>query len=324
MDKKRLAGFWPVCIVSAREDANVAIYYGSFRRNGVLMRVGFAGLGRMGVHMARNLAQAGHNLTLWNRSPHKAYDLAEELGCAVSETPLLLSNTSEVIITMLADDQSSEAVHNGYDGLFYGLAQTYIEMGTMSPDHIDWLIAHAPDGAQIIDAPVSGSTQAAADAQLLIMAGCMPEQAALLNPILDVMAKQTLYLGQPGTGAVMKLSINSLIHGLNQTLAEAMTLAEAAGIDSNLAFDVIEASAACAPMLKYRRALYLNEASHDVTFSVALARKDMEITAKLARDLGTAMPQGLTTLEKLKEAEAKGYAERDMAAILTFMREEKS
>ena len=101
-------------------------------------------------------------------------------------------------------------------------------------------------------------------------------------------------------------------------------MAEAADIDSDVAFDVIETSAACAPMLKYRRALYLDEAAHKVTFSVAIARKDIEITAKLAWDLGTAMPQSLTTLEKLKEAEAKGYAERDMAAILTFMREEKS
>ena len=118
MNKNRIAGFLRMRIVSAREDANVAIYYWSFRRNGVLLRVGFAGLGRMGVHMARNLAQAGHNLTLWNRSPHKAYDLAEELGCAVAETLLLLSNASKVVLSILADDQSSEALHNGYDGFF--------------------------------------------------------------------------------------------------------------------------------------------------------------------------------------------------------------
>lgn len=114
----------------------------------------------------------------------------------------------------------------------------------------------------------------------------------------------------------------SLIHGINQTLAEAMTLAEAAGIAPRTAFDVIEASAACAPMLKYRRPLYLDEAAHDVTFTVALARKDMEVTADLARKLGTQMPQGLTTLEKLRQAEAAGYGARDMASILAFMRKD--
>ena len=118
----------------------------------------------------------------------------------------------------------------------------------------------------------------------------------------------------------MKLAINSLIQGINQTLAEAMILAEAAGIAPDDAFDVIEASAACAPMLKYRRPLYLNEGSHDVTFTVSLARKDMEVTAHLARKLGTGMPQGLSTLDILRQAEAGGYAARDMASILTYMR----
>jgi len=99
-----------------------------------------------------------------------------------------------------------------------------------------------------------------------------------------------------------------------------MTLAEAAGIGPETAFDVIEASPACAPMLTYRRPLYLDEAAHDVTFTVALARKDMEVTAALARGLGTAMPQGQVTLDILKRAEAQGYAARDMAAILDFIR----
>ena len=120
----------------------------------------------------------------------------------------------------------------------------------------------------------------------------------------------------------MKLAVNSLIHGINQTLAEAMTLAEAAGIESAQAFDVFEASAAGAPMLSYRRPLYLDEAAHDVTFTVSLARKDMEITAALAGALGTAMPQGQVTLDALKQAEAQGYGARDMAAMLAFIRED--
>ena len=77
-------------------------------------------------------------------------------------------------------------------------------------------------------------------------------------------------------------------------------------------------------MLTYRRPLYLDEAAHDVTFTVALARKDMEVTAALADQLGTAMPQGLKTLETLKAAESAGYGARDMASILNFMRKEKT
>jgi len=287
------------------------------------MRVGFAGLGRMGRLMAINLVNAGHDVTLWNRSADKAEQLSEETGCPVANTPRELADQVDVVITMLADDAASEAVHIGPDGLFAGRgANTLIEMGTMSPDHIGALVRAASSSMVVIDAPVSGATQAAADGQLMIMAGCTNEAVAPLMPLLGAIGSNVICLGASGAGTVMKLSVNSLIHGINQTLAEAMTLAEAAGIPAPLAFDVIEASAACAPMLKYRRPHYLDEAAHDVTFTVSLARKDMTVTSALARSLGVAMPQGDVTLEKLRDAEAKGFANRDMASILNYMRRE--
>lgn len=284
------------------------------------MRIGFAGLGRMGALMARNLIAAGHEVFVWNRTKQTATDFAVNERCIAVPTPADLMAQAQIVITMLADDSASDAVHFGKDGLFASTSSTTLsEMGTMSPDHIAALVARAPEGIRVIDAPVSGATQAAADADLLIMAGCLDEDADLAA-IFDAMGRQTIYLGQSGAGAVMKLAVNSLIHGINQTLAEAMTLAEASGITPEVAFDVIEASAACAPMLKYRRSLYLNEADHDVTFTVALARKDMEVTAQLADRLGTTMPQGRTTLAKLIEAEKAGYGARDMASMLNYMR----
>jgi 3-hydroxyisobutyrate dehydrogenase len=289
------------------------------------MRVGFAGLGRMGAAMASNLVAAGHEVTVWNRSADKAHAFAARTGCAVAGTPAGLSVASEVVVTMLADDAASEAVHSGPDGLFTKKgARFFVEMGTMSPDHVVTLSRMAPDGCIVIDAPVSGATQAAADAQLLIMAGCTETEAAPLVPLLGAMGRRTICLGAPGAGAVMKLAVNALIHGINQTLAEAVTLSEAAGIAPELAFDVIEASAAAAPMISYRRPLYLDEADHAVTFTVALARKDMEVTARLAGAMGTAMPQGAVTLDRLRAAEAAGYGARDMAAMLEFMRKDRT
>lgn len=277
----------------------------------------------MGTAMARNLIYAGHDVTVWNRTPQKAATFATETGCDMAKTPADLMAQTEVVVTMLADDAASTQVHFGDEGLFSGTgALRIIEMGTMSPDHIAQLADKAPDGVSIIDAPVSGATQAAETATLLIMAGCDEDAAQAIVPLFDTISRQTIYLGQTGAGAVMKLAVNSLIHGINQTLAEAMTLAEASGIAPETAFDVIEASAACAPMLKYRRPLYMNEADHDVTFTVALARKDMEVTAALAKTSGTAMPQGHATLAMLLEAEAAGYGARDMAAMLNFMRRE--
>lgn len=287
------------------------------------MRVGFAGLGRMGRHMAENLLKAGHELTVWNRSRGTAEAFAREVGGLVASTPRDLAERSEAVVTMLADDASSEAVHFGEDGLFAATgARIFLEMGTMSPDHIAALAAAAPEGARVVDAPVSGATKAAAEAQLLIMAGCTGAEAERVRPLLDAMGRETIFLGQTGAGSVMKLAVNSLIHGLNQTLAEAMALAGAAGIAPEAAFDVIENSAAAAPMLSYRRPLYLDEAANEVTFTVSLAAKDMGLTADLAERLGVAMPQGRVTLDKLREAERAGYAGRDMAAMLAFMREE--
>ena len=288
------------------------------------MRVGFVGLGRMGRPMACNLARAGLDMLLWTRDTAKAQALAEELGCAAADTPRALSEACDIVVTMLADDTASAAVHGGAAGLFAGSARHYLEMGTLSPQHIADLCAEAPEGTRIVDAPVSGATQAARDAALMIMAGCTEEDAAPLAPVLDAIGRQTLYLGRSGAGAVMKLAVNSMIHSLNQSLAEAMSLAEAAGIARERAFDVIEASAACAPMLKYRRPLYLDEAAHDVTFTVALARKDMEATVTLAETLGTRMPQGAVTLKTLARAEAQGYAARDMAAMLAWNREDRT
>ena len=286
------------------------------------MRVGFAGLGRMGAPMARNLARAGHDLVLWNRTREKADALAAEIGADVAATPREAAEGAEAVVTMLADDPSSEAVHAGPEGLFAAAGpRVLLEMGTMSPDHIRALGDAAPGGVRVIDAPVSGATQAAADAALLIMAGCTGEALAPVRALTDAMGRRTICLGPLGSGATMKLAVNSLIHGINQTLAEAVTLAEAAGIAPRAAFDVIEASAAAAPMISYRRPLYLDEAGHDVTFTVALARKDMGVTAALAEALGTEMPQGRVTLEILEEAERAGYGARDMASILAFMKE---
>ena len=286
------------------------------------MRIGFAGLGRMGLHMARNLVSAGFDLVVWNRTHSVAEHLAAEVGCATAKSPRGLAEYCDIVVTMLADDAASEAVHFGPNGLFLGSSAThFIEMGTMSPSHIRDLVKSAPEGVAVIDAPVSGATQAAADAQLLIMAGCSDAEAAPLLPIFVALSRQVITLETSGAGAVMKLAVNAMIHGINQTLAEALTLAEATGIAPDRAFDVIEASAACAPMLRYRRALYLDEAAQDVTFTVALAQKDMALAADLARAHGVSMPQGAATLAVLSKAKADGFADRDMAAILTYMRE---
>ncbi len=279
----------------------------------------------MGRRMAANCA-AAHEVSVWNRSPETAKSFAASHTLTHARTLAELAALSDVVVTMLADDQAAQDVYFGRTGLLEaGGADLLVEMGTMSPALVqDIAQAATANGKTFVDAPVSGATEAAESADLLIMAGASPDLAPRLSPVFDVMGKQTIWLGGAGKGAAMKLAVNTLIHGLNQTLAEAMTLAEGAGIEPSTAYDVIENSAAAAPMLKYRRALYLDEAAHDVSFTIALAEKDVQLALDLAGATHVAMPQTQATLDILQAASNANFANRDMAAILNFMRERNS
>ena len=286
-----------------------------------MTRVGFAGIGRMGSPMASNLARAGFQLALWNRSIEKAEQLAGGMGAVVLATPRELAESSDVVITMLADDRASDQVHHGENGLFgaTGRGRNFLEIGTLSPRHIRQLATDAGERT-VIDAPVSGSIDAARDARLMIMVGA--EEAAIepVLPVLAALSREIICLGPTGAGATMKLAINMLIHGLNQTLAESLTLAEAAGIPPADAYRAIEGSAAAAPMLGYRKPNYLDEAANPVSFALSLARKDVALAMDLALELGVAMPQTQLNLDQLQAAEAAGFGERDMASIINYLR----
>lgn len=274
--------------------------------------------------MAANCVLAGFSVMVWNRSSAPVDALVEQHGVTVAATPADLAAACDVVITMLANDEAARVVYLGKDGLIgEKRAATLVEMGTMSPVLVNQLATNATAyGQRFIDAPVSGATAAAADAQLLIMVGAAKKDNNALVSVFSAMGRKTLWLGSSGKGAVMKLCVNLLIHGLNQTLAEALTLATQTGIDMEDAYDVIENSAAAAPMLKYRRAIYMDENAHDVSFTVALAAKDVALALELAQEQSVKMPQSAVTLAVLDDAIAAHYGERDMASVLTFMKDQ--
>lgn len=284
-------------------------------------RIGFAGLGRMGAPMAANLARAGFRMVLWNRTADKAMELAAAIGADVAATPRELAESTDVVVTMLADDRASMEVHLGPAGVLgaSGGAGHVIAMGTHSPEHITQIVTAAGE-RMVFDAPVSGSIDAARNAGLMIMVGAEEADIAPVRPVLAALGREIICLGHAGAGATMKLAVNLLIHGLNQTLAEALTLAEAAGIDAATAYRAMEHSAAAAPMLQYRKPQYLDEAANPVSFALSLARKDVALALAVADGLGVPMPQTRINLEQLQAAEAQGFGERDMASMVNYMR----
>jgi len=158
----------------------------------------------------------------------------------------------------------------------------------------------------------------------MILLGEDVAMADRLAPVLGAMGRQTIPLGSVGAGSVMKLAINAMIHSMNESVSEALILAGAAGIATETAYDAIEASAAAAPMLRYRRDLYLNEAGQDVSFTLDLAAKDMRVTCALAAELGVTLPQAVLNLDRLEAACTDGFGQRDMAALLAHLRKENT
>ena len=286
------------------------------------MKLGVAGLGRMGVPMAKNLINAGFDIQVWNRNPERSASFATEMQCQIAQTPEALASACDIVITMLADDAASQDVYLGESGLLKGKkAKVFIEMSTVSPNWINRLQSQSSRAA-IIDAPVSGATQAAQAGKLMIMVGGSEEIAQPLLPIFDALGEKTIILGKQSAGATMKLAINSVIHSLNQAAAESLNLAQAAGIELPLAYEALESSAACAPMLRYRKPLYLDERAHQVTFTVGLAAKDVDLATRLAQSLDVQMPQAELNLGILNQASQNGYANRDMASVISYLKKE--
>ena len=286
------------------------------------MKLGMAGLGRMGVPMAKNLINAGFDIQVWNRNSKRSVSFATEMHCEIAQTPEALASACDIVITMLADDAASQEVYLGGSGLLEGKKATvFIEMSTVSPDWINRL-QHQSSRAAIIDAPVSGATQAAQEGKLMIMVGGSKEIAQPLLPIFDALGEKTIILGKQSAGATMKLAINSVIHSLNQAAAESLNLAQAAGIDLSLAYEALESSAACAPMLRYRKPLYLDEQAHQIMFTVSLAAKDVDLATRLGKILNVQMPQAELNLGILNQAKQNGYAQRDMASVISYLKKE--
>jgi len=249
-------------------------------------RVGFAGIGRMGLPMAGNVLDAGFPLTVFNRTPDRCDPLVEA-GATLAATPAELAGASDVVITMVADGDAVRALLDGPDGLLAGAGPDLVlsEMSTIGPLAAREIAAHcAEHGVAMIDAPVSGSIAVATAGQLTILAG--GEEAALerARPVLDAMSKAVLHLGPSGAGAAIKLSINLIIAATVQSVSEALVVAEASGIEREAAYDAIASSVVGSTYLDYKRDAWLDPDGTPTAFTLDLMLKDLG----LALDLGAA------------------------------------
>lgn len=285
--------------------------------------VTFIGLGRMGGPMATNLAAAGHDVVLHNRTTATAEALAAEIGAEVAVTPRAAAAAAPVVITMLADESALRAVLHGEDGVLAGLRDggIVVDMGTTGPAGIRQLAPEVVDaGGVLLDAPVSGSTDAATSAGLTIMVGGPDDAVARVRPLLEAMAERIYHLGDTGAGSVAKLAVNNIIYALGTAVSESLVLAEQAGLDRAQVYDVLEHSAVAAPMIHYRHDAYLDPEGTPPAFALTLAQKDLRLIVQLAERLGVPVDQARAGLDVVTGAVDAGLGDHDMADVAVHLR----
>ena len=286
--------------------------------------IAFIGLGRMGRPMAANLVKAGFDVIAYNRTQTTAQAFADQVGATVAANPRQAAERAEVIITMLADERSLRAVYDGPVGVLNACRPGLIaiDMGTTGPAGVGRLgMQIAATGAQMVDAPVSGSTAAAEAGTLTILAGGPPEALDAVHPVLLAMGSTIYRLGPLTAGQSMKLAVNAVIFALGGAVSEALVLAERAGIDRQLAYEVFENSAIAAPMVKYRHGAFIDPDNTPAAFALTLAAKDLGLIQELAQTVGAPMPQSVVNAQVIDAAVARGLGDRDMAAVAVYLRE---
>lgn len=288
------------------------------------LRVAVIGTGRMGTAMVGRLAGAGHHLTVHNRTRAKAEAVAARHDAAVAPTPREAVREADVVLVSLADDAAVRAAYGGPDGLVAGLAagQVVADTSTVDPETLRGLeAAVVAAGAALLDTPVSGSVSTVEAGALLVMAGGDAAALERARPALEAIASRIVHLGPLGAGATMKLVVNAMVHALNGALAEAIVLAEKAGLDRARAYDVIAASAVGAPFVAYKRDAYLSPERTPVAFALNLVAKDLALADALAARVAAPMPQLATNREVVQRAVAAGLGDADLSALATLLRQ---
>ena len=287
--------------------------------------VAVIGLGRMGGAMARRFHGAGYELILWNRDRAKTEAIAAETESKVADTAAEAASQADVVLSSLADDEALRAVYLGDQGVVGGIGGDTIavDTSTVSPNSVRQVgEAVEATGAGFVDSPVSGSVSTVEAGGLIMMAGGDPATIATVEPVLSALAKQVVHVGGRGAGAACKLAVNGLVHGLSIALAEALVLAEKAGVQREAAYEVFANGAGGAPYVHYKRGAYEHPEEAVVAFTIELMAKDLELITALASEVGAPMEQARLGLDLVRRAIEYGLMSRDMSAVAVYLREQ--
>lgn len=286
------------------------------------MKIGVAGLGRMGHAMAARLLEVRGEVTVWNRSAVRAGDLLAE-GAVWAESPAALAEGCDVVVSILADDAAAREVYLGAAGLLAATPRRamVVEMSTLSPEMVRALAAEAAArGVGFVESPVLGTVMPARTGQLAALTAGEAEAIARAGPVFEALTRTVIHVGEIGQAAVLKLCVNDMVIGYLALLGEATALGEAAGLSRDLVLSAIAECPAAAPLLKIKGDVLRGAGVPKVAASIATILKDMELLAGEAEARGLRLPLALGTRDSLRAARDSGWEERDMAELVAFHR----
>jgi 3-hydroxyisobutyrate dehydrogenase len=281
------------------------------------MRIGVAGIGKMGAAIAARLIEVGHDVAVWNRTPEKAKAV---VGANAVATPAELAQASDAVITILTDAAAIDAVYHGPSGLLSGNVEDklFIEMSTVPPKIATKLAPQVEaKHAVFVECPVGGSTGPARQGKLLGLMGAQAAAAARAEPILAQLCRKVEHCGPVGTGASMKLAINLPLMVAWQAYGEAFAIARDVGWEPKRLLDLFVESNGANNGLKMRAdmivAMLENRDPGPTTFSIANAVKDLRTMVEAGAAKGAEMPATVAALAAFEEANKNGLGDGDGA-----------
>ncbi|MDE0098992.1 MAG: NAD(P)-dependent oxidoreductase [Truepera sp.] len=287
------------------------------------MNIGFIGMGTMGAPMAGRLIEAGHDLTIHNRTRAREEALAER-GAARASSPKEAAAGADLVITMVSDTPDVEAVILGPDGAIHGMKEgaVLVDMSTISPTATREIArALEAKGVDMLDAPVSGGSEGASNGTLSIMVGGKAGVLESLSPVLGVLGNTITHVGPIGSGQVTKAINQVIIAGTYAAVAEGVALGLAAGLDIDAAHQAVSGGAAGSWVLTNRAANMIAD-HYPLGFRTRLHRKDLGIALETARELGVALPVAAFVEQIETGLMKRGHGEEDVSNIARFFREQ--
>jgi 3-hydroxyisobutyrate dehydrogenase len=286
------------------------------------MRIGVAGIGKMGAAIAARLIEVGHDVAVWNRTPDKATAVA---GATALATPAELAQRCETLITILTDAAALDAVYKGPSGLLGGdvAGKLFIEMSTVLPKtEIALAQAVRGKGASFVECPVGGSTGPARQGKLIGLMGADDADVPCVQKILEQLCRRIEHAGPVGSGAVLKFTVNLPLMVYWQALGEALALARSLPLDPVRLMDLLGDTSGAAAVLKVRApgiaAMLKGGDAGPVTFNVDSAIKDMKSMLAEGKSRGIDMPLVENSLACYEECRRHGSGGAEISALSVY------